>query len=247
LPINQKVNFSFTTFINNFSNETNVATFSLIPQKSLLRAVIADHSSMITLGTKSGTFVLSGHQSGDVSNSSLNYQWNCYDSDTNQPCYINSSFLLQNKIKPVLTEDYLLINPLIQKSATLVFNSNIFPKNRELILTLQVRDPNDIKHVSEIKMVLVKINDNNGPQLFMGSIYIISGGRLVRVESSHPLATIVPAYTTLVIKAVIKGSVKQLQWFGESIIHPLNWININLDKYSIESNLYLDSGKSEIS
>ena len=240
LPSNVKINFSLTTFFGNHAKNSSVAIYSIIGQEPLLKALIANGSPMITFGTKSGLFTLSSYNSEDGSHSKLNYHWNCIDSDTSQPCYINALSLSQ---KDQFNQNYLLINSSIQKLPNLTFDSNFFPKNRELIFSLRVIDPNNIERISDIEMTLIKTLDNNAPQVFIGSIYI-NGKYRVQLQSLQSLAKIVPAYTPLTLRAMVIGEVKTIEWVGSNHIHQLNWNNRKLNKNEIETELYLHSGNN---
>ncbi|XP_074600139.1 uncharacterized protein LOC141854351 isoform X2 [Brevipalpus obovatus] len=240
LPDNHPVTFYLNAFLGHRINETSGAAFSMIGQPAPLKSIIGNGSPMISLGSESGPIVISGEESGDGSGRPLTYRWSCIDSDSHEPCYFNFS---PNKGRFIpVDRNLLLINRTLQRSPNLMLDSRDFLPDRELVISLQVYDRNNTNRVSDVEVALVKVTTGNAPQVIMGSIYI-RGKYRASMRSLHNLATVVPAHTPLIVKAVAKPAnrIEILEWQSENFIHPLNWRN-KVDRHNqIHTELHVHS------
>lgn len=243
IPAEKPVTFYLSAFLGHRTSQTSGAGFTIIAQPAPLKAVISEGSSMISLGSRSGWFELSGVESGPGRKERLVYQWSCIDSDTHQPCYANFEeatplvFASKNR-------DPLLVNRTMQKSPTLRYHSSQLEAHKELIFSLQVFDPNDTSRASETELVLVKVLEGSAPQVFMGGIYV-KGKHRSSIRSPHNLAIVVPAHTALTIKGRVShaNGIKSLRWSAPNFVNPLHWINTIVSPYEMTSELHIHPGR----
>lgn len=214
----------------------------MIGQPAPLKSIIGNGSPMISLGSESGPIMISGQESGDGSGRPLTYRWSCIDSDTHEPCYFNFSPNKGRFIPP--DRNVLLINRTLQRSPNLMLDSRDFLPDRELVISLQVYDRNNTNRVSDVEVALIKVTTGSAPQVIMGSIYI-RGKYRASMRSLHNLATVVPAHTPLIVKAVAKPAsrIESLEWQSENFIHPLNWRNKVDGHNQIHTELHVHLGR----
>ncbi|XP_054162417.1 uncharacterized protein LOC128960372 [Oppia nitens] len=230
VPIDKPVDIYLNAFLGHRHNETIGARFTFVSSKAPLKSSIANGSTKIAIGSKSGIFKLSSTTS--KSNRSLVYQWSCHESLTAQPCYHN--FGASNHISKTSP---LLIDRTLQRLPDLMLNSSFFKPNKQYWFGLQVFDKNDRKVFSETEYTLVKVVDGFAPQVYMGPVFIKGH----RVPYNARLAThLVPAHTQITVRAIVKPSkfVKSIKWEAPNGLFDLNWSNEYIGN-EIQSELHL--------
>jgi len=235
VPVDQAVDIYLNAFFGHRYNETSGARFTFVATKAPIKANIANGSTKIAIGSKSGPFELSSKSS--KSERKLVYQWSCHESKTAQPCYYNFANSNSNK------KDSLLIDRKLQKQSILQFDSSSMQPNKQYWIGLQVFDANDNKVSSETEYSLVKVTEGNAPQVFIGPLYL-KGKHLVPYNPR--LSTyIVPAHTPITVKGVVKPAknVQDIRWEAPNSIYQLNWRNKRIND-EIHTELYLHEGKS---
>ncbi|CAG2108991.1 unnamed protein product, partial [Medioppia subpectinata] len=195
VPTDRAIDIYLSAFLGHRHNETSGARFTFVSSKAPLKASIANGSTKITIGSKSGAFRL--WSTNSKSNRSLVYQWSCHESRTAQPCY--HYFGSNNELSK---KSPLLIDRTLQTQPVLELDSTFFQPNKQFWFGLQVFDKNDRKIFSETEYTLVKVVEGLAPQVSVGPLYI-KDEHLVPYNarlSSH----LVPARTSVTVTGVIK-------------------------------------------
>ncbi|CAG2170411.1 unnamed protein product, partial [Oppiella nova] len=218
VPTDRAIDVYLSAFLGHRHNETSGARFTFVSSKAPLKASIANGSTKITIGSKSGPFRLTSKAS--KSNRSLVYQWSCHESRTAQPCYHN--FSASNELSK---NSPLLIDRTLQTQPELELDSTYFQPNKQFWFGLQVFDKNDRKIFSETEYTLVKVVDGLAPQVFIGPLYI-KGDHLVPYNAQ--LSThLVPARTSVTVTGIIKATkyvnVNSIKWEAPNGMYDLNW------------------------
>ena len=229
-PVEKPIDIYLNAFLGHRINETSGARFTFVSSKAPLTARIANGSTKITVGSKSGLLKLSSKSS--KSSRGLVFQWSCHDSQTAQPCYYN--FGASNQIK---RKDPLLIDRQLQQQSEIEINASDLQPNRKYWFGLQVFDKNDRKVFSETDYTLVKVVEGSAPQVFVGPVYI----KEHNVPYNPRLSThLVPERTPITVKGIIRPVrlIKSIRWEAPNGLFDLNWSNEQIDD-QIHSKLYL--------
>lgn len=252
IPADRPVTFYLSAFLGHRIAQTSGAGFTLLAQAAPLKAVISEGSPMMSLGTTSGWFEISGLESGPDGRKQrkekLVYQWTCVDSESHQPCYNHEEESFSPVIassRSISSRSTLLVNRTMQKSGALQLHSSQLAANRDFIFSLQVFDANDTSRVSETELILVKTVNGSAPVVTMGAVYI-NGVTRATIRSPQNLAIVVPAHTALVVKGRIRHphGIKSVAWEAPNFIQPLHWINQAVSSNEITSELHIHPGET---
>ncbi|CAG2122656.1 unnamed protein product, partial [Medioppia subpectinata] len=124
VPTDRAIDIYLSAFLGHRHNETSGARFTFVSSKAPLKASIANGSTKITIGSKSGAFRL--WSTNSKSNRSLVYQWSCHESRTAQPCY---HYFGPNNV--LSKKSPLLIDRTLQTQPVLELDSTFFQPNKQ--------------------------------------------------------------------------------------------------------------------
>ena len=230
VPSNQPTTLIVSSFLGHRYSQTTGAGFTFTSEAAPLRAVIANGASMITVGTLSGSLLLSGRLETQPN---VAYRWTCSDSQSHQPCYdltiLNDSRSVNaNELKRV-EPDYLLLKRLLQMEPIVELAADQLEPDKELIVSLRVADLNNTSHTSETELVSVKVVPNSKLQLFVGPV-VVNDVDVISGRNPHMLSFLVPAHSKVSIRGRVKHphGVESISWSAPNFQHEVHWTSKKL-------------------